>query len=455
MFLRLSLFFALFSLPALAQITIQFPTSGIVFQRTNQNSTKFYLSGTCPNDLDRIEAKLLPRSEGQGIATDWLSVEANPISGYYCGSITGEGGWYNLLVRGIKNGQPIGEVTTLEKVGIGEVFLIVGHSNAEGGASPSLGSNDERVNGIHFEQGSQMHTQYLQTADTTYLPNQYGQFCITCSLSPFGNPWYWTQLGDSLASKLNVPILFYGAAFGGSNMDLTYKSAYDIPFSHGFINYSIRMPYVNIRNTINKYVPMTGLRGILSSHGINDAGGTTEEFFNYSLGVIQKTRQEAQHEKLAWMVAISAYNNGVAQHIVNAQHRVIQEIPDTYQGPDLNIITNEGRVDNLHLNEDGQRLAAIYWSNAIINSNFLAQSEPMLAKPVRVYIPPSTLQSGNWNDTGIWCCEKVPKTSDEVFIKLGHTINIASPVQIRALHASGNLSIQQGGFIEMVNSPSH
>lgn len=455
MFFRLTFLFLVLSLPTLAQITIQFPTSRIVFQRTNQNSAEFYLSGTCPSDLDRIEAKLLPRATGQGTATNWQTVENNPVSGYYCGTITGDGGWYNVQVRGIKNGQAVGEIATLERVGIGEVFLIVGHSNAEGGASPSLGSSDDRVNGIHFEQGSSQHTQYLQTADTAYLPNEYSQFCISCGLSPFGNPWYWTQLGDSLASKLNVPILFYGAAFGGSNMDVTYKSAYDIPFSHGFINYAIRMPYANIRNTINKYIPVTGLRGILSSHGINDAGGTTNDFFDYSLGVIEKTRQEAQHQKLAWMVAISAYNNGVAQHIVDGQYRVIQEIPDIYQGPNLNVITNEGRVDNLHLNEDGQRRAAIIWTDKMMASNFLTQSEPMRAKPVRVYIPPSTLQSGNWNDTGVWCCQRVPKVSDEVYIKSGHTINIASPVQIKDLHTSGSLSIQQGGFIEMVNPPNN
>lgn len=449
MLARYTLALCLLSLSAFSQITVQFPTSRIVFQRTNQNTSNFYLSGTCPADLDKIEARLIPRATNQGTPTEWTTVEEYPISGYYCGTLSGQGGWYDLQVRGVKNGLVSGDTAILERVGIGEVFLIVGHSNAEGGASPSRASFDDRVSSIFFEQGTSNHTQYLQTADTSFLPNTYTQLCETCALTPFGYPWYWSQLGDSLANQLNVPILFYGAAFGGSNMDLTYKAAYDIPFTHGFINYSIRMPYANIRNTINKYIPVTGIRGILSSHGINDAGNSSEDFFNYSAGVIGKTRQETNHAKLAWMVAISAYNNGVAQHIVDAQYRVLQETSDTFQGPDLNLITNAGRKDNLHLNEEGQRLAAISWANAIVTSNFLSQSEPIQPKPVRVYIPPTTAQSGNWSDQGIWCCQQVPKTTDQVFIKNGHVIDLSFPIQIRALNTSGTIRFDQNGSLEI------
>ncbi|GHB56919.1 hypothetical protein [Persicitalea jodogahamensis] len=422
----------------------------MVLQRDNAGQTNVFVRGQCPADLDRVEARLVARTAGQGTTTTWQTVEETPISGFYSGTVAGAGGWYDLQVRGVLNGQPAATVTTLLRIGIGEVFLIVGHSNAQGGASPSLGSQDDRVSSAQFL-NKQQWNDYDRTADVAYLPFKYGH--LNDTIAPFHNiPWFWGQLGDSLANRLNVPILFYGAAFGGSNMLQTYNAAYNIPFTHGFIKYSIRMPYVNIRNTLTHYAPVTGLRGILSGHGVNDGGSSTAEFKFHSEQVVAKTREEANLSNFPWMVARSAWNNGPINHILAAQNVLISQDPQTYEGPSLNQIENWGRTDNLHFNEIGQVEAARLWANAIVGSPFLSQTTFITPKPQADGLPPVSLLSGTWGTTASWRNANSPQPIQKVYIKTPHTIEISTPQTAKSLFLSGNINFTGNGQLQLTGN---
>jgi len=436
----------LFPTSLVAQITINFPYKRIVLQQDNAGNASVFIKGQCPATLDRVEARLVARTNGQGTTTDWQLIEQTPISGTYSGSLTGSGGWYDLEVRGVQDGIPAETATVLERVGIGEVFLIVGHSNAQGGASPSVGSMDDRVSSVTFP-NAQMWNDYDQTADTTYLPFNFSHLKDT--IAPF-HPiaWFWGQLGDSLARRLNVPILFYGAAFGGSNMEQTYKSAYDIPFDHGFIKYGIRMPYVNIRNTLIRYAPVTGMRGILSAHGVNDGGSSTSEFKFYSEQVVAKTRQESIGN-LAWMMAVSAWNNGPFNHIIDAQQQLIAQDPQIYEGPHLNEISNLGRVDNLHFNELGQVLAAQKWADALVGSTFLSSAQNMYPLPQYIGLPPVSEASGTWDQTATWRYNSPPGAQAGVYIKETHTIEIDSPQTAKEVYLSGTIQFGPNGQLSL------
>ncbi|MPR35586.1 hypothetical protein [Salmonirosea aquatica] len=430
-----------------AQITIDFPYKRIVLQEDNAGNAAVFVKGKCSATLDRMEARLVARIAGQGITTNWQVIEEKPISGYYSGSLSGAGGWYDLEVRGIRNGVPEEPTVTMERVGIGEVFLIAGHSNAQGGASPSVGSLDDRVSSVTFP-NVQMWKDYDQTADTTYLPFNFSHLQDT--IAPFHSiAWFWGQLGDSLARRLNVPILFYGAAFGGSNMEQTYKSAYDIPFDHGFIKYGIRMPYVNIRNTLIRYAPVTGMRGILSGHGVNDAGSSTSEFKFYSEQVVAKTRQESQGT-LPWMMAKSAWRDGPLNHILDAQMQLIAEDSQIYEGPNLNEISNIGRTDNLHFNPLGQILAAQKWADALVGSAFLSEAQGLLPRTQQEGLPPISQHSGAWGQIATWRYGTSPAAETEVFIKESHTVEINSPQTAKGVHLSGTIQFGPNGQLTMM-----
>lgn len=420
----------------------------MVLQRDNSGNTSVFVKGQCSATLERVEARLVARTPGQGTTTGWQVIEQTPISGSYSGSLTGSGGWYDLEVRGIENGTPQG-TAVLQRVGIGEVFLIVGHSNAQGGASPSVGSLDDRVSSVEFP-NKQMWLDYDRTADTTYLPFNFSHLKDT--IAPF-HPvaWFWGQLGDSLARRLNVPILFYGAAFGGSNMLQTYKAAYDIPFEHGFIKYSLRMPYVNISNTLTRYAPVTGMRGILSAHGVNDGGSTTSEFKFTSEQVIAKTRQESIGT-LAWMMAKSAWNDGPQNHILDAQTQLIAEDAQIYEGPNLNDIGNLGRTDNLHFNELGQIMAAQKWADALVGSSFLNITTWIQPTPQAAGLPPVSAASGVWSTSASWRNSSVPAPAAAVFIKQPHTITLNDPKSVKSLHLAGTLQLGANGQLNLTGN---
>lgn len=380
--------------PVQAQLNVNFPPARMVFQRNQVGSANVFVTGTYTgNQIDHIEARLNPRAGEPGNAVGWTTIASNLANGAFGGFLTSPGGRFDLEVRGMNSAnQQVGGAVTIEKVGVGEVFLIVGHSNASSAQGQMTGAASDLVNSIDPNTDVARRARYLDTGSPDDLPPLAPtHLCQTCGIAPMvWEPWFWSKLGDSLVKSLNVPILFYSAAFGGSNMGYFYKAAYDIPFSHGFIKYSIRMPYVNIRNAMNKYAPRTGLRAILSAHGINDLDTTGAGFYFRSQKVVEKSRNEANYQDLAWLVATACYNNGVNQEITGAQNALINDDPNTFRGANLNAIGNEGRYDGLHFNELGQIMAAGLWRDAILNpaENVLGNAKPYMATAPPLPSPP-------------------------------------------------------------------
>ena len=370
-------------------IKIAFPASRIVLQRNNSNRAVVNITGTFTQSVDRIEARLKTRPGEEGTEVTWATISSNPSGGVFSGSLTAAGGRYDLEVRAFKGANQVESPTLVDRVGVGEVFFIVGHSNAAGGSSPSLGADNDMVSSINpMADDPIRYDQYFSTGNPALLPPlKFTQLCGNCGMAPGVKDisFFWGRLGDLLVAKLKVPILFYSAAFGGTNMEQTYMSAYDIPFDHSFVDYKIRMPYVNIRNGLKTYVPQTGLRAILSGHGVNDrfVNNAEQSFKKNNEGVIDKTRSESGVSSLPWLVAISGWAGTRITYLENAQQSVILSKSNVWRGAELNQIDNSGRnSDQVHFNVEGQKAAAQKWFEAITSTstNFLTQSTPILAK---------------------------------------------------------------------------
>ena len=84
------------------------------------------------------------------LAKDLTAINNFSSKGYFNGRIKMKGGWYRLMLRASKNADVVYE-KQIEKVGIGEVFVISGQSNAQGVPnSNSTGAKDDRVNCANF-----------------------------------------------------------------------------------------------------------------------------------------------------------------------------------------------------------------------------------------------------------------------------------------------------------------
>ena len=354
----------------LAQLQITSPANRIVYQRNPSNTAPITVAGVYAQPVDKVEARFVPVNGGT--PTGWVAIQVNPEGGAFHGQMTVSAGWYTLEVRGTFGDKPVGQAT-LERVGVGEVLLIMGHSNAQGGFSPSKGATDERVVSADFSKIDLFA--YNSTGDPNFLSGlDYTPLCQSCGIAPFnGVPWVWSQLGDLLVRKLGVPVLFYSAAFGGTNMEQNYKVIRGIPFDGGFVNYSIGMPYINIKNALMRYVPTTGLRAILALHGENDRFSSRDDIVKFYQTTIEQSRIDAGKPDLAWMVAISSFNSGVWENVTAAQRDVIATTPAVFEGPDLDQVSSpEDRPDRLHYSETGQTKIAALWNEALTPDFFRA-----------------------------------------------------------------------------------
>lgn len=387
---------------ALAQIDLTFPNERMVFQRNNSNQATVQVAGSYSQVLDRVEVAVVNRING--VISSTTVLQNNPSSGQFAGALTMQGGWWKLIVKGIRNNAVVA-TDTLQRVGVGEVLAIMGHSNAQGSSCsvqacnyecnlcPTInGAADDRVNSVRLNQNntadffSPDFSQYENTADPRYLPGltAFSKLDTYVGESSFARfAWFWGYLGDLLVQQLGVPVLFYNAGFGGSNMEHTYKSAYDIYFEHGFIRYDLRMPYVNTRNIMNLYVPSTGIRGFLLLHGENDRGNSTETIQMHNIGVIDKVRSEFNMPNLAWSMAISSYAVDHDWPNVRAAQENVINTPNynVYRGPDVAQINSyDDRPDGIHFSPSGQQKVATSWFNALIGTNFFTSTTPYTAQ---------------------------------------------------------------------------
>ncbi len=356
-------------------ITIDWPVARAVFQRSSSNTAALPIRGKCPPKTDRIEARLVARAAGQGTATDWAALSPAPANNAFGGTITGQGGWYDLEVRAMAGASVIAS-TTVQRVGIGEVFVVVGHSVAAGQSESIEGATDDRVNTVPIDPQSATYQQYLRTGDAKHLPvpgfAHYGTGVIP---APFGNSNYlWSQFGEHVSRKRNVPVLIFNAAFGGTSLEHWAKSARNVQFEHSFVKASIRMPYINLGNTLGKYVPLTGLRAVLADQGQNDWPEKNEDlvFRNYRAWV-EQARADLGHPGLAIIV------NRQMPFLRDAQIRRVQErmirMPHCFAGPDYDTLPKEARPDDIHLGLNGQARAARLWAESL-DDQFFKSSKP-------------------------------------------------------------------------------
>jgi hypothetical protein len=388
------------STKSFGQVSVDYPTDRAVFQRDRNNSATIYISGSYTKVTDRIEAKLSPMNGGEPI--DWKVIQNNPQGGFFSGSLdNAKGGWYNLEVRAIRGDQVISSYQ-VPHVGVGEVFMIAGQSNGQGFPESKYGqqgAQDDRVNSVNHNK-----TEVPQLYQD--LPNnpQFTHLNGDSHISPRGySAWAWGKLGDKLVEKLNVPILFYNVAWYGTSVmawresiNGTGKSVYTgVPIDPS------GMPYGNMRDVIQRYTPITGLRGILWIQGEadNDFNTGGDRYFNDLKTVIETSRNDAG-KNIPWMVSITSYNNrnGADKQITDAQQRVINEVFNVFQGPltDLIQIPRQDE-DGVHFKNEGLTQLGEAW-NQQLNDNFFANSDPLQAvSPLR--ISASCAGNGNMNLT--------------------------------------------------------
>jgi hypothetical protein len=299
-FLRIWLLFILIPLGLSAQIKITTPVERAVYQREINGQATVSITGTYTVPVDKVEIRAVPVLTGQGVATAWAVLQDKPTGGVFSGSIRLLGGWYTLEARASKNGTLVGQPAVVSRMGVGEVFIIAGQSNAQGIDYTSPPATDDRVN--YIDQDNSVNS-------LTNPP--YPIFKMidsrTVTMGPRGKgAWCWGILGDLLTAKLNVPVLFINTAWEGTAVRNWQESSQGIKTQNSFgFFYPEQMPYGNLRISMQNYGKEFGVRSILWMQGETDTyplATTYDDYKNRFQSLINKLGADIGG-RVTWVIA--------------------------------------------------------------------------------------------------------------------------------------------------------
>lgn len=382
----LLLFFLITLAQANAQISITFPMEKAVFQRNQNNFATISIAGNYPanTSISYIQARVI-NPYNENVVIGWNTIQNNPTGGVFNGTLSGvPGGWYRLELQAFSGNSLVGSAT-LNRVGVGEVFLIAGQSNAQGVEGVAAGAGDERVV-THNEL-----TWYDSNAGKCDIkfPN-YPAFTQLSEgyISKTGNSaWCYGKLGDLLTSRLGVPVAFFNAG-ATSTSSINWKESSDGQATANHYNgeqftfcNQLGVPYSGLKRIMNYYASVFGVRAILWHQGetdnyINLPGSTYQSNISY---VINKSRNDFG-SIIPWVISKATLIN---QNDTQADIRVAQQSLGSdngnklFSGPDTDGILD--RMDGVHLNHDGVVQLANLW-NASLDDNFFINATPIAAK---------------------------------------------------------------------------
>ncbi len=346
-----------------SQLTM--PVSRIVFQRGADNRASIPVQGNCPSLTTRIEAKATAINGGQSV--DWTPI-AGVSSESFASVLNLAAGWYHLDVRSL-NGTTQNDSWSVDRVGVGEVLIVAGQSNAQGTPNGPDAQDDRvscvaAVNGAIREHELQFRFQHLAGGAT---------------VGPTNNKHFYGALGDKLVQRLNVPVLLMGAAIQATSSDQWAGSAQgnlqgaDTQMWYG--QEELR-PYRALGATLNHYARRTGLRGILWFQGESDKGKSGDAYFNNMLTVINKSRSDIGFG-VPWVIAQTSWMNGSGDAaITDAQRRLVSSVTTCYAGPNTDAYGNEYReADGTHFGAGQMNRLASLWDLSLTD-DFFANAHP-------------------------------------------------------------------------------
>lgn len=387
-----------------AQITVSHPLNNAVYQRNSASQANLIISGTYSQPLaTSVQARLLNPTNGSPISGfDWRIIQENPTMGYFQGQFDNvPAGWYTLEIRTVKSGTVL-QATAVNRVGIGDVFMIAGQSNAQGHVDNQyLGASSEKVvshNNGRYCSNLEIPFPVLQQLSGTLKPGTNGR-----------DAWCYGRLGDNIVGITGFPVAFFNAGASGSSV-YNWKQSSDgsstihaltgQPFcSSGGDNndnpnfipgnsstYASTNPYFFFKKGLNYYNSMFGARSILWHQGESDTHkGTSASAYQADLtSVITKSRSDFA-PNLPWVVArVSYFVGNFSSNIINAQNNVISGTTQVFAGPETDNIRN-ATLANSRDAEDVHFLAPVglsYLADAWashLNTSFFSNSNPIPA----------------------------------------------------------------------------
>ena len=385
------------------QNTITYPRENQVFQRSNNDEAVISIQGNYGINVTKIQAKLQPVQSNQGKETPWIDIDSNPNGGFFQGQITGKGGWYSLQIRLFDNEKLVDSIR-LNRMGIGEVFVIAGQSNAQGIGKDKgdPGAKDERVISASFsntmDNVADFNNEFKYIGSNTNFPeDQYRSLGTNTVIGPKGlSNYYWASLGDSLVTKFNVPVCFFNAGWGGTTSLNWAESAQNKYTQFIYVDYPFfqtGFPAENLKRILEVYGKKNGVRAVLWHQGETDVyANVSTETYKKNMEMLIESIRKSTGMNMPWLISKASYvglevNGGCRvldnSKIANAQEQFVAEFANNgiFPGANTDQIEIPRKADPssgcVHFTKESFPLVAREWSLKI-NDSFIKNSNPIL-----------------------------------------------------------------------------
>jgi hypothetical protein len=314
-----------------APLRVTQPGERAVFQRNEHGVAEVPVSVTMTDEQsDTVEVRALDR-QTQLPVKDWAMVTTGM-------KLTLPAGWYQLEFRA-KKADAVVAAGTVERVGVGEVFVTCGQSNSANHGMPPQKAEDDRVSSCNFNNGFWQHGDDPQPGAT----------------GDGGSPW--ALLGDLLVKRNEVPVGFISTGVGGTAV------SFWMPEGKG---------YPRLKQAL-QLAGAHGCRAVLWHQGESDSiPGTSAENYAEMLGeTIAQSRKDAGWD-VPWGVALASFHpapEATAERqaaVVAGQRQVIATVPRVFQGPETDSFHTRGWLsDGVHFNAQGLAAHANGWADAL------------------------------------------------------------------------------------------
>ena len=332
---------------------VLYPQKYQVFQRDHNNRGQISVSVSLEEKADCIQARLVSGFFRKEL-TPWKPLVST------LGKIEADaGGWYQLQIRGVKNGRA-GPVAVVDYVGIGEVIVVAGQSNAAFFGQERLRTDTQKVTFFDGKNWSLCQDPSWPVDGGGNRENQSGRG---------GSPW--CLLGDTIVDSWAVPVAFVPVAVGGTSIKSWLE---DTEFFNRLVM------------RIQTLGP-GGVRAIFWHQGESDAQVKSpfHEYGSLLESLIAASRKKSGYQ-VPWMVAEvgfpgSGYKNEIcskrsdcenfieacSQAVKNGQKSVLNSEKLIFPGASTDsLLGQEYRSqDGIHFNGRGLRAHADQWMLAL------------------------------------------------------------------------------------------
>ena len=269
-------------------VSVSVPIDGAVYQQNAQQEGKIIVRG----DLNaysfltrrlQITASLqkLDLVSGNPLSDAPITVPITQNGAVFGGEKVVPKGWYKLTLKATLpaylppffNRLLVYEASE-RKVGVGEVLIIAGQSNAQGVSGLPIAPNTQLMDAVRVS------SDFIPTPsdyDPNSLPSSYAKIQnlvatnANSTVGPLGpNLWYWGSVGAQLAQDLQAPVAMFNAAYGGTTITNWVSSTNPDAKSSGQTNaanlaagrYNPGSPFYFFGNMFKLYANTYGVRAV-------------------------------------------------------------------------------------------------------------------------------------------------------------------------------------------------